>query len=73
MVVIMCNFKQLCKYQVKDMNVYIDPLIDELLNLWAYITMYDVCKPIKQKEFQFCGIHAWIMHDAPGLTHFGGM
>jgi hypothetical protein len=35
MLVIMCNLKQLGKYQVKDMNVYIDPLIDELLKLWA--------------------------------------
>jgi hypothetical protein len=47
--VIMCNFKQLGKYQVKDMNVYIEPLIDELLKLWADITMYDVCKPIRQE------------------------
>ena len=46
MVVIMCNFKQLGKYQVKDMNVYIEPLIDELLKLWSDITMYDIYKPI---------------------------
>jgi hypothetical protein len=38
MVVISCNFKQLGKYQVKDMNVYIEPLIDELLKLWEGIT-----------------------------------
>ena len=25
------NFEQLGKYQVKDMNVYIEPLIDELI------------------------------------------
>ena len=32
MVVIMyCMFNQLGKYQVKDMNVYMEPLIDELL------------------------------------------
>jgi hypothetical protein len=70
MLVIMCNFKQLGKYQVKDMNVYIEPLIDELLNLWVGITMYDVCKPIRQKEFQFHGILVWTIHDAPRLTHF---
>ena len=73
MVVIMCNFKQLGKYQVKYMNVYIELLIDELLKLWADITMYDVCKPIRQKEFQFHGILVWTIHDAPGLTHFYGM
>ena len=37
---------QLGKYQVKDMNVYIEPLIDELLKLWNHITMYDVSRPI---------------------------
>ena len=69
----MCNFKQLGKYQVKDMNVYIVPLIDELLKLWTDITMYDVCKPIRQKEFQLCGVIVWTIHDALGLTHFCGM
>ena len=71
--VIMCNFKQLGKYQVKDMNVYIDPLIDELLNLLVGINMYDICKPIGEKKFKFCGILLWTIHDAPGLTHFCGM
>ena len=35
-------FNQLGKYQVKYMNVYIKPLIDELLDLWKGITMYDI-------------------------------
>ena len=69
----MCNFKQLGKYQVKDMNVYIDPLIDELLKLWVVITMYDICKPIGEKKFKFRGIRLWTIHDALGLTHFCGM
>ena len=34
------------KYQVKDMNVYIEPLIDKILKLWNEITMYDVSIPI---------------------------
>ena len=37
---------QLGKYQVKDMNVYIEALIDEILKLWAGITMYDISRPI---------------------------
>ena len=41
------------KFQVKDMNVYIEPLIDELLKLWNGITMYDVSRPIQQRKFQF--------------------
>ena len=52
------------------MNVYIKPLIDEILKLWVDITMYDISKPIGQKQFEFHGILAWTIHDAPGLTHF---
>jgi hypothetical protein len=72
-IVIMCNFKQLGKYQVKDMNVYIEPPIDKLLNLWVGITMYDICKPIREKKFNFYGMILWKIHDAPGITHFFGM
>ena len=55
-------FNQSGKYQVKDMNVYIKPLIDELLKLWNGITMYDVSRPIQQRQFQF---HAIVL-----LTHY---
>jgi hypothetical protein len=72
-IIIMCNFKQLSKYQVKYMNVYIEPLIDELLKLWVGITMYVICKPIGEKKFKFRGILLWTIYDAPGLTHFCGM
>ena len=39
------------KLQVKYMNVYIEPLIDDLLKLWNGITMYGVSKPIRQRQF----------------------
>ena len=61
------------KYQVKDMNVYIEPLVDELLKLWNGVTMYDVSRPIGQREFQFHAMLTWTIHDAPRLTHFCGM
>jgi hypothetical protein len=73
MVVILFNLKKLGKYKVKDMNVYIEPLIGELLKLWEGITMYDICKPIGHKRFQCRGILLWAIHDAPGLTQFCGM
>ena len=47
----MCNFKQLGKYQVKDMNVYIEPLIDKLLKLCNGITMNDVSRSIGKEKF----------------------
>ena len=37
---------QLGKYQVKDINVYIEPLVDELMVLWNAITMYDISRLI---------------------------
>jgi len=33
------------------MDVYIEPIIDELLNLWVDITMYDISKPVGKKQF----------------------
>ena len=69
----MLLFIQVGEYQVKDMNVYIEPLIDELVELWNSVTMYDVSRPIGQRQFQFHAILAWTIHDAPGLTHFSGM
>ena len=73
MVVIMCNFREIGKYQVKYMNVYVEPLINKLLKLWDNITVYDICKPIRHMEFQFRGIIVWRIHDALGLKHFFGM
>ena len=64
---------QLDKYHVKDINVYIEPLIDELMELWNGVTMYDICRPIGQIQFQFHAMLVWTIHDAPGLTHFCGM
>ena len=55
------------------MNVYIDPLIDELLKLWASVTMYDISRPIGKRRFQFHGILGWTIHDALELTHFCGI
>jgi hypothetical protein len=55
------------------MDLYIEPLIDELLKLWANITMYEICKPIREKKFQFHGILVCTIHDARVLTHFFGM
>ena len=55
------------------MNVYIEPLVDELLKLWKGITMYDVSRKIWQSKFQIHAMLIWTIHDAPGLTHFCGL
>ena len=64
---------QSSKYQVKDMNVYIEPLTYELLNLWNGISMYDISRPIRQRQFQLHAMFVWTIHDAPWLTHFCGL
>ena len=65
---------QIGKYQVKDMDVYMEPLINDLLELWKGITMYDISRPTNaQNEFQFHAMLVWTIHDALGLTHLCGM
>ena len=61
-----CTSNQSSKFQVKYMNVYIKPLIDELLKLWNGIIMYGVSIPIRQREFQFRALVVWTIHDALG-------
>jgi len=63
-------FQIISRHQVKDMDVFIEHLVDEILKLWVDITMYNISKPIGQKQFQFHGILTWTIHAAPGLTHF---
>ena len=73
MIYFICTSNELGKFQVKDMNVYIEALIDELLKLWNGITMYDVSIPIQQRQFQFHAMVVWTIHDAHGLTSFCGL
>ena len=62
-----CTSKQSGKFQVKDMIVYIEPLIDKLLKLWNGITMYDVSRPILKRQFQFHAMVVWMFgtHGTP--------
>ena len=68
-----CTSNQSGKFQVKDMNVYIEPLIDEILKLWKGISVYDVSRLIRKSQFQFHAMVVWTIHDAPGLTHICGL
>ena len=73
MIYFICTSNESSKFQVKDMNVSIKPFIDELLKLWNGITMYDVSRPIRQRQFQFHAMVVWTIHNAPGLTSFCGL
>lgn len=69
-----CMFNQLGKYRVKDMNVYIEPLIDELAELWNDVTMYDISRPIaSEMEFEFHAMLVWKIHDSTWIIHFFGL
>ena len=54
--------------QVKNMDVYLQPLVDELKELWDEINVYDVSRPITAKRiFTLYGLCAYTTHDYPGL------
>ena len=55
------------KHQVKKMDVYIAPFIDEMQLLWKGIRMYDISRPPSNRFFMFNGILCWTIHDFPGL------
>ena len=59
--------------QVKNMDVYFQPLVDELKELWDGINVYDVSRPIAvERIFTFYGICAYMTHGYPGLGVFSG-
>ena len=66
-------FIQLGNYKVKDINVYIEPLVDELMVLWNGITMYGISRLVGWRQFQFHAMLVWTIHDALRLTHFCDM
>ena len=60
------------KYQVKKMNTYLAPMIDELQLLWNMIIMYDVFTAFihrivssRDHEFTLYGILCWCTYDFP--------
>jgi hypothetical protein len=55
------------KYQVKNMDVYLVPFIDEMQLLWKGITMYDISCPPSNRPFMLYGVLCWTIHDFLGL------
>ena len=59
--------------QVNNMDVYLQPLVDELKDLWDGINVYDVLRPITtERIFTLYGICAYTAHDYLGLGVFSG-
>ena len=60
--------------QVKNMDFYLQPLEDELKELWEGINVYDVSRPITtERSFTLYGICAYTTHDYTGLGVVFGM
>jgi hypothetical protein len=54
--------------QVINMDVYLQPLVGKLKELWKGIYVYDVSRPItKERRFTLYGICSYTTHDYPGL------
>ena len=59
--------------QVKNMHVYLQPLVDELKELWEGIHVYDVSIPIStERSFTLYEICSYTTHDYPGLGFCSG-
>lgn len=60
------------KYKVKNMDVYLAPLVDELKLLWEGIEVHDISKRFGERAFTLRGILMWTMHDWPGYGECSG-
>ena len=53
-------------------DVYLEPLVDELLELWVGVPAYDVSKDIGSKAFQLRAMLLWTIHDFLSYGTVGG-
>jgi hypothetical protein len=56
----------------ENFDVYMEPLVEEFLQLWEGIPAYDVLKDIGSREFRLRGMLLWTIHDYPGYGTMGG-
>jgi hypothetical protein len=53
---------------VKNMHIYMEPLIDELLGLYENgIPTFDVSSPVGRHDFTLKAARLWTIHDWPGI------
>ena len=53
-------------------DVYLEPLVDELLELWSGVPTYDVSKEAGSRSFQLRAMLLWTIHDFLGYGTVGG-
>jgi hypothetical protein len=54
-------------------DVYLQPLVEELQQLWISALTYNVQKPLGSKSFTLKGMLIWIIHDFPGYGIITGV
>jgi hypothetical protein len=53
-------------------DVYLEPLVEELLQLWYGIPAYDITKEPTLRTFTLRAVLLWTIHDFPGYGTVGG-
>ena len=53
-------------------DVYLEPLLEELLELWGGIPAHDITKGAGRQAFELRGMLIWTIHDFPGYGTVGG-
>jgi hypothetical protein len=52
-----------------DIDVYLEPLVDELMQLWAGVDTYDA---VTKQKFSLRAALLWTMHDLPAYAYLAG-
>jgi hypothetical protein len=53
-------------------DVYLQPLVEEFLELWRGIPAYDIAKDVGSRSFTLRALLLWTIHDFPGYGTVGG-
>jgi hypothetical protein len=62
--------KELVTSEVFD--VYLEPVVEQLLELWAGVPTYDCTKEVGSQAFTLRAVLMWTIHDFPGYGTVGG-
>ena len=60
------------KHKVKNMDIYLEPLIEELQDLWRGVEVLDVSRQLEERSAIIKCILMWTLHDYPGLGELSG-
>ena len=60
------------KHKVKHMDVYLEPWIDELEELWRGIAVVNISRPPSSRHFDLNVVLMWTMHAFLGYNDCSG-